>query len=249
MTNKGGYVTHGLGRKPFVPDARDWPVERVKAMVARGEAVPLTWSVPRILDQDGTPECVSAGILGALDCDDAQHNDPGFTSADIDQFFHTIPGAGPDGAYVRDGLKAAKAAGYIAGYSLLRSEAEIIDWLENDGPVVFGSDWLTGMDNPDAHGYVLVSGSLRGGHCYYGNGNVGGYDLVNSWGEGWGQKGHFYMTQTQFHKLLQSYDTEVWAIVQPAPQPPKPQPSSDPFIEFLRKVLAAIEELLKKLTD
>ena len=240
-------MEYGLGRKPFVPDARDWPVERVKAMVARGEAVPLAWSVPRILDQDGTPECVAAGILGALDCDDAQHNDPGFTSADIDAFFKRIPGAGPDGAYVRDGLKAAKSAGYITGYSLLRSEAEIVDWLEHYGPVVIGSDWLTGMDTPDEHGYVLVAGDLRGGHCWYMNGDVAGYDCVNSWGDGWGRGGHFFMTRTQFRKLLAEADTEAWAIVQPAPQP-KPQPTTDPLVEFLRKVLAAIEELISKLT-
>jgi len=243
-------MPHGLGRKRFVADARDWPVARVKALIIRGEAVPLAWSVPRILDQDGRPECVSAGILGALDCDDQYHNDPGFTSADIDRFFHTIPGAGPDGAYVRDGLKAAKAAGYISGYALLTSEAEINHWLEHYGPVVIGSDWLTGMDTPGVGGYVVISGYVRGGHCYYGNGDLAGYNFVNSWGEKWGKGGHFYMTQTQFRKLLAEQDTEAWAIVQPVPPPPPPAPTpaTDAFVEFLRKILAAIEDLLGKLT-
>ena len=155
-----------LGRLPFKPDDRDYPVERLEAMIAAGTAVPLEWSVPRILDQGDNGTCVAAGTLGACDCDDETHTDSHFTSADIVPFFETIAGAGPlpdGGAEVREGLKAAKKAGYISAYSLLTSAAQITSWLELHGPIVLGVDWMSGMDTPDAKGFVTFTGYVRGG--------------------------------------------------------------------------------------
>ena len=241
-------ATRTLGRKPFVPDERDWPVFRLEQLIVEGVAVPLKWSVPRILDQGNNGTCVAAGTLGALDCDDETHTDPGFTSDDILPFFEKIAGRGdlPDGgAEVREGLKAAKAAGYITAYSLLTSAEQIRDWQEKHGPVVVGADWFSGMDSPSPTGFVAVTGTIRGGHCFYGNGDVGGQDFVNSWGE-WGDHGHFYMTAAQFARL-QNGDFEAWAIVQPAPVPPTPTPTPTPdeslLDEFLAKLIAALQEI------
>ena len=234
-----------LGRLPFTPDDRDWPVERVKALIASGEAAPLKWSVPRILDQGTNGTCVAAGTLGACDCDDENHVDSGFTSADIVPFFTTIAGHGalPDGgAQVRDGLKAAQKAGYISAYSLLSGSAEILDWVQNHGPVVIGMDWYDGFDSPDAKGCVLVSGSIRGGHCVYGNGDVGGFDLLNSWNATWGDGGHFYMTAATFAKI-QNGDFEAWAIVQAAKPVPTPTPTPSGYVVTKPDLQAVLNDL------
>jgi hypothetical protein len=221
---------YGLGRKPFVEDMRDWNVEKVEALIADGSAVPLEWSVPRILDQGDNGTCVSAGILGACDCDDETHTDSKFTSDDIVPFFLKISGHGqlPDGgAEVREGLKAAKAAGYIYAYSLLKTVAEIKSWLEKHGPVVIGTDWFSDMDTPDGSGKVTVGGYVRGGHCIYGNGDVDGMDFVNSWGDRWGFYGGFFVTPSDFAKLMNG-DFEAWAVVQPVKPVPTPTPSPTP---------------------
>lgn len=208
-----------LGREPFRPDTRDanYPPERLEAMIAAGKAKPLAWKVPRILDQGDNGTCVAAGTLGACDCDDETHTDSGFSSAAIVPFFLTITGHGalPDGgAQVRNGLKAAKKAGYISAYSLLTTTAAITSWLEKHGPIVVGVDWFSGMDSPDTAGYVSVTGEVRGGHCFYGNGDVGCLQWVNSWGASWGYHGHFYTRDADFAKL-RTGDFEAWAIVQP----------------------------------
>jgi hypothetical protein len=212
-------MAHPLGRNPFESDVRDadYPPERLEAMIAAGKAKPLAWRVPRILDQGEKGTCVAAGTLGACDCDDETRTDSGFTSADILPFFAKITGHGPlpdGGAQVRNGLKAAKKAGYISAYSGLTTAAAITSWLEQHGPIVVGVDWFASMDKPNAKGFVTVSGSIRGGHCVYMNGDLGGLDFVNSWADTWGLKGHFYMTATQFAKLRNG-DFEAWAIVQP----------------------------------
>jgi hypothetical protein len=251
-------MPRSLGRNPFRPDDRDWSVERVKALIASGAAVPLQWTPSIILDQGDEGTCVAAGTLGACDCDDENHVISTFTNADIDPFFDTIPGHDPrpdGGAEVRDGLKAAKAAGYISSYALLTGSAQIKDWQEKHGPVVFGADWMSSMDSPDAKGFVKCSGYVRGGHCFYGNGDVGGQDFVNSWGDSWADHGHFYMTASDFAKL-QNGDFEAWAVVQPAPAPvptpvptPTPTPTPDPslwqsILDALHALEAAIEKFL-----
>ena len=218
-------------------------------MIAEGVAVPLKWSVPRILDQGANGTCVAAGTLGACDCDDENHVLSPFTSTDIVPFFQTIAGAGPlpdGGAEVREGLKAAQKAGYIKAYSLLKDEAEIIDWLERHGPIVVGADWLSGMDSPDQAGYVEVAGTIRGGHCFYGNGDAAGLDWVNSWGGGWGNGGFFCTDEANF-SAMQNGDFEAWAIVQAPPAPtPTPTPTPSPNSSRVKKIITETLALAKK---
>lgn len=211
---------HGLGRRPSPPDDRDWHVEKVKALIAAGTAKPIDRKVPSILNQGANGTCVSAGILGLLNC---AHGKARFKNKDIIPFFLTIAGHGdlPDGgADVRQGLLAAKRVGYISGFSRLKNQAEIDDWIRNHGPVVYGTSWLSGMDNPDAAGKVTATGTERGGHCYFGNGDVKGDDEVNSWGTKWAAKGKFWMTKPDMAKLLAA-GGEAWAVVVPVTQAAK----------------------------
>ena len=252
-------MSNPLGRLPFKPDARDWPVECLKELIADGAVVPLQWTPSVILDQGDNGTCVAAGTLGACDCDDEHHVISTFTNADIVPFFDTISGHGalPDGgAEVREGLKAAQKADYIAAYAPLTTQAQILDWVQNHGPIVAGMDWDTGCDSPDAKGFVHFKGTIRGLHCVYGNGDVGGFDFVNSWSDSWGDKGHFYMTLADLTQAMNG-DWEAWAIVQAAPTPtPTPTPTPVPpsvktalvaILAAVRTIEAAIEKVIKGL--
>jgi hypothetical protein len=117
------------------------------------------------------------------------------------------PGTYPPDDTGSDGLsvaKALKARGLISGYlhatSLTAMQAAL-----QDTPVIVGTNWLSGMDNPDSAGLVRATGQVRGGHEY----EVIGMDLatqrfecVNSWGEGWGVQGHFFISFGDMTKLL-----------------------------------------------
>lgn len=187
------------------------------AMVAAGEARPACWpNANRILNQGGQPECVAFGVLGLLNTDDEMHNDPGFSDADARAFFTTIPGADPRrGACIRDGLKAAKAAGLVAAYALLRTDAEVDEWLGEHGPVLVGSVWTRRMMRP-VKGVVLPDAIVSdSGHCYFWHGQDNEYRLgTNSWGHEWGEAGRFRMFRDD-DAMLQREGGEAWAIVQP----------------------------------
>ena len=213
--------TYGLGRIPSPPDERDYPIDRLKAMIAAGEAKPVAWpNRNRVLDQGHQPFCVAFGILGLLNTDDEMHNDPCFTDADARDFFATIPNADPlNGACVRDGLKAAKAAGMVAAYAPLHSDDAVDDWLGYHGPVLMGTAWTKRMMKP-VHDVVFVDGvNTCGGHCYIWHGQDDEYRLgTNSWGEGWGDHGRFRMGRID-DSMLRREGGEAWAVVAFAPKP------------------------------
>jgi hypothetical protein len=64
-----------------------------------------------------------------------------------------------------------------------------------------GTDWLSGFDTPDKHGYVEPTGYVRGGHeyvrrWYYGPRHYkypDTFEYIQSWGEGFGDHGLFRM--------------------------------------------------------
>lgn len=100
--------------------------------------------------------------------------------------------------------KAAKAKGYISAYRHAFGLQQALSALMS-GPVITGVDWYEGFDTPDASGLVAISGAVRGGHEF----EVIGYDpstglveAVNSWGAGWGVKGHFFFTADTWGRLL-----------------------------------------------
>lgn len=151
------------------------------------------------------------------------------------------PGTYPPDDSGSSGLGVAKAcqkAGLISGYQHITSVAAAQTAIQK-GPFIVGSDWLTGMDNPDANGVVKATGSVRGGHEYECIGYDAATDLwefVNSWGTSYGVGGHFFYSSGTFAQLLsRDGDATVFTpITSPAPTPtptPTPPASGFPFAQ------------------
>ena len=197
-----------------------------------------------ILDQGNLGSCTgnaTVGVLGttpfydtvkAIPLDEAEAVKVYSLATQLDNVSGTYP---PDdtGSSGLGAAQAAKRLGLISGYQHITSVAAAHTAIQA-GPFIVGTDWLTGMDNPDQYGVVHAAGSVRGGHEY----ECIGYDAAtdrwafcNSWGPGWGLNGRFYYSSADFAKLLarQGDATTFVPITQPAPVPtPTPVPTPDP---------------------
>jgi len=125
-----------------------------------------------------------------------------------------------------DGLSGAKAAvqlGLASGYLHAVTLQDMKGALQS-GPVMVGTVWTAGMDNPDSSGLVHVTGDVRGGHEY----EVIGLDVdrqhfrcVQSWGPDWGDHGFFDVTFTDMDQLLHREGdcTQLLPLSVPPPTP------------------------------
>lgn len=175
----------------------------------------------RIFDQGDIGSCTGEATAGALNTDPihvkGQHKRLFVQRHAVEIYSRATELDNFPGVYLPDdvgssGLAAAKAAkekGYISEYRHAFSMDEALTALQ-DGPVITGVTWYEGFDHPDANGYVTIQGQPRGGHEF----EVVGFkwshnDLassvitaINSWGSGWGKKGHFMFTVATWQKLL-----------------------------------------------
>lgn len=110
-----------------------------------------------------------------------------------------------DGSDSRALMKALATEGLVRSYHWAQRPGDITDWILSKGPVLFGTPWTEGMFSPNGTGRIRPTGSVAGGHEYLGHGYDPKTRLVkccNSWGEGWGQKGHFYIHITDLWSLI-----------------------------------------------
>lgn len=82
---------------------------------------------------------------------------------------------------------------------------ELIKTLSYFGPVVLGTNWYTGMFDPDGDGFIHRTGDLAGGHAIL----IKGVSLAqkavrlhNSWGTSWGQDGDAWLSWADLEQLL-----------------------------------------------
>lgn len=144
------------------------------------------------------------------------------------------PGQWPPEDTGSDGLSVAKAlqaAGDISGYTWAFTLSDALKALSAT-PLITGIPWFSSMFSPGPDGLIKVFGSLAGGHEIV----VDEYDaargwvgFTNSWGQGWGQAGRFYLAAEDWGKLLEQQG-DVTAFVPatapaPAPAPPDPPPA------------------------
>lgn len=105
------------------------------------------------------------------------------------------------------GLGAAKAGvrlGYFSGYRHTFSFDAFCGALQLS-PLIVGTNWYSDQFTPDKQGFVWPHGTLDGGHEYLALGisyETQVLTFLNSWGEGWGRAGRFYMTFKAFAALL-----------------------------------------------
>lgn len=146
-----------------------------------------------------------------------------------------LPGSFPPDDTGSTGLAVAKAmrrSGLISGYQHVMTLNDMLAALQIT-PLLFGTNWYSSFDMPDANGLVRITPSayVRGGHEICAD-EVDAVDhlvgFTNSWSESWGLNGRFYLSWTDLERLLaENGDVIVPApVTSPAPIP-TPQPAPD----------------------
>jgi hypothetical protein len=215
----------GLGRI-YAPDPRD---RRFTLNADRLKAIPRAvepgvkhrtqpWRRGPVLNQGNTSECTVFAAAGFLQCAPLLHaKGLGWARGDFTVHYQAAqrndewPGEDYDGTSERAVQKVLQDAGYISEYLWVADEDIAKEYLLTRGPLLLGTDWFTGMDEPSAKGaYIKAEGSVRGGHevCvrwYYGPKHYrfpDSYEIINSWGESWGEKGLARLKADDFRYLF-----------------------------------------------
>jgi len=114
------------------------------------------------------------------------------------------PGENYNGTSVRAGAKVLADRGHIGEYRWAWDLETVVRALLDVGPVVVGTNWYSGMFEPN-QGIIDISGTVAGGHAYLLNGvnrNKGMIRLKNSWGRDWGSRGHAYISFEDMDRLI-----------------------------------------------
>lgn len=220
-----------LGRK-IEHDLRSlaYAIERDLAALFRATPppTPVEWKRHSpILDQGSTGSCTGNAMAGWLGTEPNSANATAAARWDeaaavalyslatrLDHF----PGNYPPDDTGSSGLAVAKAAqrdGLIGGYGWARTTLGLLHALAR-GPVIVGTVWLSGMDDPDANGYVTTEGDVRGGHEYL----IRGWDVDphtgrpyltadNSWSDQWGISGSFRIWLHDWENTLRKQRADV----------------------------------------
>lgn len=214
-----------LGRL-YAPDPRDrrftLTPDRLKAIPRAIEpGVKLRtqpWRRGPVLDQGNTSECTVFAAAGFLQCAPQLHRvGLGWDRERFTDFYNAAqkvdewPGENYDGTSERAVMKVLQDAGLIGEYLWVADEDIAREYLITRGTLTLGSDWFDSMFTPSAKGaYVEPDGLVVGGHetvvrWYHGPNHYrfpDSYELINSWGENWGDRGLFRMKADAFRYLF-----------------------------------------------
>lgn len=217
-------IPKGLGRV-YAPDPRD---RRFALTADRLREIPraiepglrrrvLPWKRGPVLDQGQTSECTVFAAAAFLQCAPTLHR-KGLTWArqQFTDYYNEArrrdewEGEAYEGTSFRAVMKVLVEAGLISEYLWPENEDVVREYLYTRGTLGFGKDWFYSMFFPGAKGaYVEPEGFAVGGHetvvrWYYHSKHYkypDTYELINSWGEGWGDKGLFRMKADVFRYL------------------------------------------------
>jgi hypothetical protein len=165
------------------------------------------WDVQERLDQKDTGHCVG---FSCADWGNTLPIDDKYTNADANKIYYECKVIDKEpkqenGSTVRSGCKALKNRKRLNAYAFSSTMDAILQWITSKGPVMCGTDWTSGMMNPDSRGLIKPTGSIVGGHAYTMIGYDSAYDefvFLNSWGKNWAVNGVFRMKQSDFKKLF-----------------------------------------------
>ena len=124
---------YGLGRIPSKPDSRDFQVARLEALITTGQAVPMEWKNPVVLDQGQTPHCVGYGCAGYCGTAELNMGPRSVTGMDGERIYYEakVYDGEPlkeNGSSVRSGAKALlHKEGVINAYAFGSFEAVFSD--------------------------------------------------------------------------------------------------------------------------
>ncbi len=225
----------GFGRR-FQADPRDHNY-LMRRMLPQVSAVKLptkkTWAIAKTaLDQGNTGTCVGHGWRNFLRCAPIRTTKPdpsAFTiyreAVLLDPWKENdgeakLPDNDPglqSGTTVRAGAQALDARSLLKSYVWAFDLQTAVEWALTQGPVVLGTNWYSSF-NPDAEGIVHITptAKVEGGHCYLWRGADTKRALAlcsNSWGDGWGKSGEFYLPFRDLERLIHE-DGEVCSAVQ-----------------------------------
>ena len=173
------------------------------------------WITQPPLDQGDSPHCVGYSGFRWLTSYPVL-NQPGFSASQLykrAQQHDEWPGDDYDGSSVRGLFKYLKSVGYVSEYRWGFDADVVVDHVLSKGPVVVGTEWTKGMFMPDEEGYIDdFGGESAGGHAYLVTGaskirsnsfgRVGAVRILNSWGEGWSDRGRAWMSLDFFRELM-----------------------------------------------
>lgn len=122
-----------------------------------------------------------------------------------------IPGREPEyyGTTLEGGFKSFQEIGLLTGEPIVSDKlSAILTWIKTRGPVLMGTIWTTGMNNPRKNGVVTATGQLLGHHAWLligadmRGGNNGDLFGLNSYGPNFGVGGRFQMSVSTMRTLL-----------------------------------------------
>lgn len=221
-----------FGRR-FAPDARDKRFQIPRVAVPAG-VTQRTWFTRDVFDQGYTSACVAYAGVGWLVAGPVRNvkEPPEFAELyRACQLIDEWPGEDPEveGTSVRALMRVLKSRGYVSEYRWAWTLEPVVNHILTSSPVVLGTTWYSGMMEPDAEGFVHATGELVGGHAYLGigaslnkkcpDGSRGAARCVQSWGEGWGQRGRFWLSFTDLARLL-AEDGEAATATEVKPEQP-----------------------------
>jgi C1A family cysteine protease len=176
--------------------------------------------VPPAWDQGSTPQCVAYSGLMLLQAGHVRNkavaasNAQGFYDAcqDVDGFPRPH-----DGSTIRAAMKVLQAQGYVEEYRWAYTVQDVAQWILTVGPAHLGTVWLNSMfDVTSYRGNKWIAwdanSGLAGGHAYlpFGvdlnkrcpDGATGAFEMQNSWGESWSDKGRAWLSFKVMAALL-----------------------------------------------
>lgn len=209
-------VPYPLGRSIVNHDPANRAHRALGAVQPAGEPRRSPWNTVDVYDQGAESSCTAQAAVGVCR---TQPNTTRFTrvrtgydeAAERHALYRAAqvvdpwPGEDYEGSSTDAPFRVLRDRGHIAGWRWLFGINEVRQWVEFHGPCAVGTNWHEGMFTPDRAGQIRPSGQLVGGHAWrvvYYDRKRARFQLVNSWGRGWGINGRAWISDTDLGSLL-----------------------------------------------